>query len=700
MENDKKIRVNMLDFKLNNAKLNTDFDLVHVHINDYSFYKDFWNFVIKMKFIAISSIRRQEYAILFEKGKFVQPKLNEKFIFTKVRFGVLNESANIYKNNIVQLFLNQLKGDGSLLPERNDTAALLVFKPKWKKTSKKELKQIYSLKISINYQNLLIASVTTFTKVQDNKNDSVVFFLNKDRGIIERDYNREHQILFKKENYYKDKNSVDFIKLENFYGFESSKVGVVNGLLNSLIENFGKYFIGKPCLRTISIISDIEKLREVNIWECFKGRNINVFFNNKEEKVRNVGTDFILHCETSDVLKANHITVRENDKSVEGLNIQVVRDARKEEVPEEYELGVRRKIIQHVTPEGFGEIDLDSKKSDLTSKPAVLNVFQNLAIKSDIVREKMNFAPSSLVTLASNYRYFYFDFSIKNKVIITRLDIKKDGEMEFTSEPISLDNPDLSTEISRVWSLIITQVPYKKRKYLFNRIDCVIKIKSDYFLILQTEMQVFPDHEEVAQRERNADVNRVMKKSKLIENLKYLQSGLKKEKVGNDYNELDVQIMIDCIEKLNGSIVSIREVVEKIKKDNRISFRKRKFRSICENLETKFGYTYNCSARQSASESFAGFKGVGLIKVDRNLYYYAGGKSNPKLTVDRAVRCRQFISLTGDDKVIKENFMSLAKLMSVPFVRNGQFTVLPFPIKYLREFIDYQKRESKRNCED
>lgn len=700
MENDKKIRVNMLDFKLNNAKLNTDFDLVHVHINDYSFYKDFWNFVLKMKFIAISTIRRQEYAILFEKGKFVQPKVNEKFIFTKVRFGVLNESASIYKNNIVQLLLNQLKSDGSLLPERNDTAALFVFKPKWKKTSKKELKQIYSLKISIDYQNLLIASVTTFTKVQDNKNDSVVFFLNKNRGIIERDYNHEHQILFKKENYYKDKNSVDFIKLEDLYGFERSKVGVVNGLLNSLIENFGKYFIGKPCLRTISVISDIEKLKKVNIWEYFKERKINVFFNNNEEKVRNVGTDFILHCEASDVLKANHITVRENGKSVEGLNIQVVRDARKEEVPEEYELGVRRKIIQHVTPEGFGEIDLDSKKSDLTSKPAVLNVFQNLAIKSDIVREKMNFAPSSLVTLASNYRYFYFDFSIKNKVIITRLDIKKDGEMKFTSESMSLDNPDLNTEISRVWSLIITQVPYKKRKYLFNRIDCVIKINSDYFLILQTEMQVFPNHEEIAQRERNADVNRVMKKSKLIENLKYLQSGLKKEKVGNDYNELDVQIMIDCIEKLNGSIVSIREVVEKIKKDNRISFRKRKFRSICEDLETKFGYTYNCSARQSASKTFAGFKGVGLIRVDKSLYYYAGGENNPKPTVNRTVRCRRLISLTGDDEIVKENFMNLAKLMSVPFVRNGQFTVLPFPIKYLREFTDYQRRESKRNYEN
>lgn len=433
MENDKKIRINMLDFKLDNAKLNTDFDLVHVRINNYSFYKNFWSFVLKMKFIAISTIRRQEYAILFEKGKFVQPKVNEKFTFTKVRFGVFNESASIYKNNIVQLFLNQLKSDGSLLPERNNTAALLIFKPKWKKTSKKEPKQIYSLKISIDYQNLLIASVTTFTKVQDNKNDFGAFFLNKDRGIIERDYNHEHQILFKKENYYKDKNSVDFIKLEDLFDFERSKVGVVNGLLNSLIENFGKYFIGKPCLRTISVISDLEKLKDVDIWEYFKGRKINVFFNESEEKVRNVGTGLMLRCEASDVLKQNHIIMKRSNESVEGLNIQVVRDARKEEkVTEEYELGVRGKVIQHITPEGFGEIDLDNKKVDLASQPAILNVFQNLAIKSDVVEEKMNFVPSKLMTLASNYCYFYFDFSTKNKVIITKMSIKKDGKIQFT----------------------------------------------------------------------------------------------------------------------------------------------------------------------------------------------------------------------------------------------------------------------------
>ena len=34
------------------------------------------------------------------------------------------------------------------------------------------------------------------------------------------------------------------------------------------------------------------------------------------------------------------------------------------------------------------------------------------------------------------------------------------------------------------------------------------------------------------------------------------------------------------------------------------------------------------------------------------------------------------------------NFQELLPLMSVTFVRNGQLTVLPFPIKYIKEYIN------------
>ncbi|EGF34376.1 hypothetical protein AAULR_10975, partial [Lacticaseibacillus rhamnosus MTCC 5462] len=44
------------------------------------------------------------------------------------------------------------------------------------------------------------------------------------------------------------------------------------------------------------------------------------------------------------------------------------------------------------------------------------------------------------------------------------------------------------------------------------------------------------------------------------------------------------------------------------------------------------------------------------------------------------------VTLTGDDEMIDNLFPKLAAMMSVEFVRSGQYTVVPYPVKYLREF--------------
>ena len=63
-----------------------------------------------------------------------------------------------------------------------------------------------------------------------------------------------------------------------------------------------------------------------------------------------------------------------------------------------------------------------------------------------------------------------------------------------------------------------------------------------------------------------------------------------------------------------------------------------------------------------------------------DLYYYVGSKSVAKDKVSRACTIRQVRA--------EREFPSpdlLFSMMAVDFVRNGQYTVVPFPIKYLRE---------------
>lgn len=62
--------------------------------------------------------------------------------------------------------------------------------------------------------------------------------------------------------------------------------------------------------------------------------------------------------------------------------------------------------------------------------------------------------------------------------------------------------------------------------------------------------------------------------------------------------------------------------------------------------------------------------------------YYVGAKSK-RISYPNACCIRKVVSL-GD----KLEYEEMLPLMAVEFVRNNQYTVLPFPYKYLREYIE------------
>ena len=66
----------------------------------------------------------------------------------------------------------------------------------------------------------------------------------------------------------------------------------------------------------------------------------------------------------------------------------------------------------------------------------------------------------------------------------------------------------------------------------------------------------------------------------------------------------------------------------------------------------------------------------------RTFVYYVGAKSK-RLAYPNACCMRKVISM-GDELEYEETL----PLMAVEFVRNSQYTVLPFPFKYLREYIE------------
>ena len=74
-------------------------------------------------------------------------------------------------------------------------------------------------------------------------------------------------------------------------------------------------------------------------------------------------------------------------------------------------------------------------------------------------------------------------------------------------------------------------------------------------------------------------------------------------------------------------------------------------------------------------------------------YYYSGVSG---YGLNSTIQCAANIRRIIPYKESKLFFDQLLPLMGVTFVRNGQLTVVPFPFKYLREYIKTKSLSEKK----
>ncbi|MCF0215422.1 MAG: hypothetical protein HUK21_02995 [Fibrobacteraceae bacterium] len=83
---------------------------------------------------------------------------------------------------------------------------------------------------------------------------------------------------------------------------------------------------------------------------------------------------------------------------------------------------------------------------------------------------------------------------------------------------------------------------------------------------------------------------------------------------------------------------------------------------------------------------------IKMFENDDKFFYCVGIKQTAiPQKIQRAVNIREIQSF-NESAII---FEKLLPLMSVEFVRNGQMTVIPFPFKYLREWIEVKQKNSQ-----
>ncbi len=88
--------------------------------------------------------------------------------------------------------------------------------------------------------------------------------------------------------------------------------------------------------------------------------------------------------------------------------------------------------------------------------------------------------------------------------------------------------------------------------------------------------------------------------------------------------------------------------------------------------------------KEKRNELFPSVIDIKQFNHNNSVYYFAGVlQNNMKYNISTAVNIRE-IGIYGDST---ELFSKLLSLMDISFVSNGKLTVIPFPFKYLREYV-------------
>ena len=91
---------------------------------------------------------------------------------------------------------------------------------------------------------------------------------------------------------------------------------------------------------------------------------------------------------------------------------------------------------------------------------------------------------------------------------------------------------------------------------------------------------------------------------------------------------------------------------------------------------------------------FDGVFDIHKYLIDNNNYYSVGCKKNVMYGNIKNATHLYKINTYNSENLIDE----LVETMSVDFVKYGEYTVLPYPVKYLREYIKILKDKKQNVC--
>lgn len=695
---------NRINVTYNMENIDADFDVFRVEKanKDYYKYNILDSAVYEFKAAAVQWTFGATSLVLFRKGEVTEQQFKESIMkeyedvkIQKIDLFDSEQCSNCFyfENRLLaQLLINSMRTPKhEAFMYNNLTGKLFYHDPSWKHKDKLtgKVNFIRFLEIVIDPGMYLNLEHKTFKRYDRESNG--LYVIDSKTGEFRKKLKTDTNVITYKEgslphNHFR----VDNFDITDITHFRKSKMGVMEQFLRDVNDNLSKYIsidiVEREDAQQFDI-SNLEKkgISELEYGEMLQKKGVVIVDENDSE----ISKDIVAKLQ-EELEKYYHVKAAVGNLSGDAYNIRIIHDGEyyaENEMHDPHSDNLKGYIVQHITEEA------EHFTNTKGSSPDIKKIVQELIIKGD-VRERMisifdwkrldsgkdwTFVLRKKIKTKFGENVEHMNFGNKkafNYYNYYRLKIDGNGKMEFDA---FCDSNQSETE---EWNKICYAYDFVEDKHhgVQNHVEGLMYSNIDNIhAILLTREKTLPNISALMDTLIETDAKERVSKEILLKAIndfetEYIAAG---EIISEWKNKLSVET--EMITKK-----SIKKIL------NMKSGTASKFNRF---LHQKYGIWIDGELRKGEFEYLYQIGNLLNIKYDYNendyldgraFVYYVGAKGNNKKTKYPNACCMRKVISLGETLEYEEAL----PLMTVEFVRNSQFTVLPFPFKYLREYIE------------
>ena len=695
---------NRINVTYNMENIDADFDVFRVEKanKDYYKYNILDSAVYEFKAAAVQWTFGATALVLFRKGEVTEQQFKESIMkeyedvkIQKIDLFDSEQCSNCFyfENRLLaQLLINSMRTPKhEAFMYNNLTGKLFYHDPSWKHKDKLtgKVNFIRFLEIVIDPGMYLNLEHKTFKRYDRESNG--LYVIDSKTGEFRKKLKTDTNVSTYKEgslphNHFR----VDNFDITDITHFRKSKMGVMEQFLRDVNDNLSKYMSIDIVEREDAQEFDISNLEKKGIsereyGEMLQKKGVVIVDENDSE----ISKDIVAKLQ-EELEKYYHVKAAVGNLSGDAYNIRIIHDGEyyaENEMHDPHSDNLKGYIVQHITEEA------EHFTNTKGSSPDIKKIVQELIIKGD-VRERMisifdwkrldsgkdwTFVLRKKIKTKFGENVEHMNFGNKkafNYYNYYRLKIDGNGKMEFDA---FCDSNQSETE---EWNKICYAYDFVEDKHhgVQNHVEGLMYSNIDNIhAILLTREKTLPNISALMDTLIETDAKERVSKEILLKAIndfetEYIAAG---EIISEWKNKLSVET--EMITKK-----SIKKIL------NMKSGTASKFNRF---LHQKYGIWIDGELRKGEFEYLYQIGNLLNIKYDYNendyldgraFVYYVGAKGNNKKTKYPNACCMRKVISLGETLEYEEAL----PLMTVEFVRNSQFTVLPFPFKYLREYIE------------